>query len=316
VLFGLPLWFLRAAAVTFGLLWGSFLNVVIYRVPLGLSVVSPGSACPGCKTPIKGYDNIPVLSFLILRGKSRCCKTPMSVRYPLVELLGGAASIIVFEWLRSTPMGQGEPGLFAAMYAAHFALVLSLVAATFIDFEHMILPDSITLGGMVLGLVTAPFRHVTSLTEAVVTALGAFGVIWFFFNVIYRLLRGRTGMGMGDAKLLALAGAWFGWKGAAFVLFAGAIQGTIGTIILRLVMGKVELPQAVKDDLAELRRLAAEGDQEAIAELEDDPAAEAGDGFMEAAIPFGPFLILALYEYLFFGPRIVTFMTRVMFPTE
>jgi leader peptidase (prepilin peptidase) / N-methyltransferase len=329
----LPGWFPTVATFVFGLLWGSFLNVVIYRVPRELSVVRPASRCPGCGTPIAGYDNIPVLSFLLLRGKARCCGAKMSPRYPVVELIGGALSLAVW---KVAVLGQLSADVSAgralAVYGATFALTLGLVAAAFIDAEHMFLPDSIMFGGIILGIATATLRGMV-LTQSILGAVVGFVVIWLPFIFLYKGLLGRTGMGLGDAKLLALAGAWLGWPGALFVLFAGALQGTLYAVVLKAFGIEMKLPQAVQDDIAELKREAEAGDEEAKKALEEDPLTEdEDDAFIikffrrlfrlpdppkeEAApeeeeidedeparprIPFGPFLILAILELVFAG---------------
>lgn len=302
----LPPWFVRVNVVVFGLLWGSFLNVVIYRVPLGQSVVKPASRCPSCKKPIRPWDNIPVLSFLILRGKARCCGASLSPRYPLVELIGGVLSLCVYELL-VRPLPYGTPLYHAAaVYTASFALAMGLVAAAFIDLEHMILPDSITYGGAVLGLATASFRSM-SLLESALGAAAGFLMVWLPFIVIYPKIRsGKAGMGMGDAKLVALAGAWFGWGGALFVLLAGAVQGTIAAIVMLLVGGKIEDPEAVRKEReeieAELSQMSPEERAEAEKELAQDPLfSEAGEGLGQQRLAFGPFLVLATLECLFVG---------------
>lgn len=229
----LPLWFLRLGALWFGLIWGSFLNVVIYRLPRDMSGVRPASRCPGCGTPIRAWDNVPVLSYVILRGRARCCGARMSPRYPLVELLGGMLSMAVLEAIVLKLPGSIEVTRAAAIYLADFALCLGLLAAAFIDAEHMFLPDSITIGGTVVGVVTATLRGLT-LRESLVGTLVGFVVVWLPLTVVYKAIRGRTGMGLGDAKLVALAGAWFGWPGALFVLFAGAIQGSATDVRVRV----------------------------------------------------------------------------------
>ncbi len=298
------MWFWRAFATCLGLVWGSFLNVVIHRVPRGMSVVRPPSHCV-CGNPIAPYDNIPVLSWLILRGRARCCGAKISARYPFVELIGGGLALaiverVVFAMDGSTSLARG-----AAVFGADFALSMGLVAAAFIDAEHMYLPDSITLGGAALGLATAPLRGVRWVDAIVGAAIG-FVVVWLPFGVIYKKLRGRTGMGMGDAKLLMLAGAWFGWPGAAFALLAGAVQGTLGALVILLFRGRIDEPEAVRRDREELEKAAAEGDDEAKRALAEDPLAQPqGEGFGQARLPFGPFLILAILEYLLFGDRLV-----------
>ncbi len=347
----LPGWFPALAAFTFGLLWGSFLNVVIYRVPRELSVVRPASRCPGCGTPIAGYDNIPVLSYVILRGRARCCGARMSPRYPLVELIGGALSLAVWQGIVLRLPADVSAGRALAIYGAYFALALGLVAAAFIDAEHMFLPDSIMFGGIVLGIATATVRGLL-LGEALLGAAIGFVVIWLPFIFLYKGLLGRTGMGMGDAKLLALAGAWLGWPGAIFTLLAGAVQGTLYAGALKLLGIEPKLPKAVLEEIAELEKAAAAGDEEAKKALEEDPLTEdEEDAFIvsffrrlfygaeaareheeqrrrerereqeaeeeagppeppRARIPFGPFLILSILEFVFARDLI----ERLLFP--
>src|SRR3954469_18365396 len=129
----LPTWFVRIVALVHGLLWGSFLNVVIYRVPREMSVVSPPSHCPGCGAAVQPWDNVPVLAYLVLRGRARCCGVRMSPRYPLVELIGGLLSLAVFEVIVRGLPGSVSVGRAAAIYGADFTLCLGLVAAAFID---------------------------------------------------------------------------------------------------------------------------------------------------------------------------------------
>src|SRR6476661_3565711 len=168
-----PLWFLRAFAIAFGLIWGSFLNVVIYRVPREMSVVRPASHCPGCGKPVKPYDNIPVFSYLILRGKTRCCGARLSPRYPIVELLGGVLSLTIVEVvIRAMPYETSFEHA-GAVYLADLLLTLGLLAAAFIDAEHMFLPDTVTLGGTILGIGTATLRGGT-FTEALFGAAVGF----------------------------------------------------------------------------------------------------------------------------------------------
>lgn len=332
----LPAWFLPGAAVAFGLVWGSFLNVVIYRVPLEMSVVRPASHCPGCGEPIAPYDNVPVLSYLLLRGRARCCGARMSPRYPLVELIGGALSLAIVRLLLARLPGSVSLGFAASLYAADFALCMGLVASAFIDAEHMFLPDSITVGGAILGVLTYWQRTMTW-TESLIGAAVGFLVVWLPFTFLYKGLLGRTGMGIGDAKLVALAGAWFGWQGAVFALFAGALQGSAYALVLKVLGVRPELPAAVRKDIEELERAAAAGDEQATRELAADPLTEDEDdafilrwlGLQEKAegddrveerareeqprarIPFGPFLILACLELLFAGDVIARYFSRL-----
>ncbi|XXT25623.1 prepilin peptidase [Sorangium sp. So ce429] len=302
----LPPWFLRAFALCFGLLWGSFLNVVIYRVPRELSVVHPGSRCPACGTPIRAFDNVPVLSYLLLRGRARCCGAAVSPRYPLVEAAGGVLSLAIAEIILLGLPGTTPILRALATYIADLALALGLLAATFIDLEHMYIPDGITIGGAVLGVATASLRSM-GFADALLGAAVGFAVVWLPFVVIYPRIRGgRVGMGLGDAKLLMLAGAWFGWGGALFVLGAGAVQGSLVAIALLLLRGSIEEPEAVRIEREQIRAELAEMSPEERAaaeeELAQDPLAEEpGEGFGQARIAFGPFLALATLEYLLVG---------------
>ena len=300
-----PPWFFRVVALAFGLIWGSFLNVVIYRVPRGMSVVRPGSTCPACGKPIRAWHNIPLFGYLLLGGKSSCCKTKLSPRYPLVEAIGGVLALAILESVvyRLGPTTTVQRGL--AVFVADLALALALTAAAFIDLEHMYLPDAITIGGAVLGVATSSFRGLSFL-ESLLGAAAGFGIVWIPFVVLYSKIRGKVGMGMGDAKLLALAGAWFGWGGALLILGAGAIQGTIATLVVLLFRGKIEEPEAVKREREEIQKeldvMSPEDRAAAEKELAEDPLSEeAGEGVGQARIAFGPFLILATIECLLLG---------------
>ena len=292
--------------VSLGLVFGSFLNVVIYRLPRDENIAFPASHCTSCGTPIRAFDNLPVLGWLFLRGRARCCKAPISPRYPLVELLGGLLGgtliqVAVLTLPLDTPLWQG--GL---LFAAELALGLGLIAAAFIDLSHMYLPDPLTLGGAALGLLSVPLRPDASWQGSLIGAAMGFLIVWLPFDLLHRLLRGKPGMGLGDAKLVMLAGAWFGWQGAMFTLLAGALQATLAVVAIYLVRGKIEEPEAIKLERAELEQelLQATPEERALieAELALDPlASEPEAGFGKARIAFGPFLVLAALELLVFG---------------
>lgn len=300
-----PIWFLRAFAIAFGLIWGSFLNVVIHRVPRGMSVVRPASHCPACSQPIPFHRNVPVVSWLLQGGRAACCGARIAPRYALVEAAGGLLCWAVLESL-VLPLAPETTLLHGLMvFLAHSALALGLLAAAFIDLEFMIVPDSITIGGTIVGLTTFALRDIEPL-DALIGAAAGFLIVWLIFGVAYRFLRGRTGMGLGDAKLLMLAGAWFGWSGMFFVLGAGAIQGSLAAVIVLLSGRKLEEPEAVRVEREEawaaLETMSPEERAEAERELLDDPLAEeAGEGLGQARIAFGPFLILATLELQLIG---------------
>ncbi len=203
----------------FGLIWGSFLNVVIYRLPRGQSLVRPPSTCPGCGTRIRPYDNVPVLSYLFLRGKCRTCSRPISPVYPAVEALTALAFVLVF--LRS---GR-PPGL---EFAAGCLFASALIALGFIDYFHQILPDAITMPGLVLALVYSFFRDDLSFRGALLGAVAGAGFLLLIYGA-YRLIRKREGLGMGDVTMLLMIGAYLGLARTLLTLilasFVGALVG-------------------------------------------------------------------------------------------
>jgi leader peptidase (prepilin peptidase) / N-methyltransferase len=222
-------------ALLFGLLIGSFLNVCIYRMPRDLSVVRPRSFCPACQHPIAWYDNVPVLSYLLLRGRCRHCKAAISPRYPAVELLTGAL-FFVYVW----KLGPTLAALKFCLYGA------ALVGLIFADLEERILPDEFTLGGAAVGLVLACFVPVkdeiaagllwlagahwsppwTSLAEAVLGAGLPCMFLWLG-GWLYLKLRHREGLGLGDVKLIAMVGAFLGLRGALLTLIVGSLLGSV-----------------------------------------------------------------------------------------
>ena len=315
----LPPPLILGVAVSLGLLFGSFLNVVIHRLPREQSVVTPGSRCGACGTPIRAYDNVPIVSWLLLRGKARCCGAKISARYPLVELLGGLFAWALVETVVADLAPETAWWRVVLVFALYLALGLGLIAAAFIDLEHMLLPDEITVGGTALGILTVPLRPEATWLGAVGGAAFGFLLIWLPFDLLYRKLRGQSGMGLGDAKLVMLAGAWFGWSGALFTLLAGALQGTIGAIVLLLTQGKIEEPEAVREERAELLRhletLEGEERRAFEEELKKDPIAnEPEPGLAKARLPFGPFLALSALQFLLFGKVLVRDYLRWVWP--
>jgi leader peptidase (prepilin peptidase)/N-methyltransferase len=242
---GLPIWLSFALVAALGAIIGSFLNVVIHRLPLEESIVFPNSRCPSCATAIKAYDNIPVLSWVLLRGRCRSCSAPISARYPAVELLTALLFAAVF--LRD---GFG--------YVLPFDLVFvtMLIALIFIDAEHMILPDAITYPGMVfavLARLAIPYLTGTpyfddlggwllgafpgwpvwavSLVGALLGALAGGGVLWVI-GWLWEKLRGVEAMGLGDVKMMLMVGAFLGWRLTLLTLFLGVISGSLTGVLL------------------------------------------------------------------------------------
>lgn len=204
---------LDAYAALVGLVAGSYLNVVIHRLPRGTSTVLPRSRCPACGAAIRPRDNVPVLSWLLLRGRCRACETPISVRYPLVEAATATLFVLCMERFGAS---------LAAVAAALFCALM--VALAGIDYEHMILPDRITLPGIVVGIAIQPFLPWVGVVGALVgAALGA-GILLLAYG-LWWLIRREEGLGLGDVKMLALVGAFLGWQGVLVTLFLGASSG-------------------------------------------------------------------------------------------
>lgn len=198
-----------------GLVVGSYLNVVIHRLPTGESTVVPASHCPQCGARIRARDNLPLVSFLLLRGRCRDCGASISWRYPAVE----AATALLFAAVAAR-FGASLDALAAALFGA---LLLALAG---IDLEHFLLPDRLTLPGIAFGLLAQPLLSWGSLAAALEGALGGAGLLLTFAGAWY-LLRQHEGMGLGDVKMAALVGAFLGWKGIALALLGGAFAGAI-----------------------------------------------------------------------------------------
>lgn len=267
-------------SVVFGLLVGSFLNVVIYRLPKMMerewhnnclelqgkeipeqpqfTISKPRSACPSCGHKITALENIPILSWLFLRGQCSGCKTPISVRYPFVEALTGALiGLVAYQY------GYTTTTLFAWVF------VFALIALTFIDFDTQLLPDDITLPLLWLGLFFNLNCGLTDLKSAVIGAMAGYLILWSIYW-LFKIVTGKEGMGYGDFKLLAAIGAWFGWKILPAVILLSSVLGTIIGISLIVVAKRGR----------------------------------------EVPMPFGPFLALGGIAALFFGQQLASYYIR------
>jgi leader peptidase (prepilin peptidase)/N-methyltransferase len=244
----------------FGALIGSFLNVCIHRLPRHISIVWPSSHCPVCRAPIAAYDNVPLLSYLWLRGRCRGCRERISVKYPTVEFINGLGYMVIIWQFGLTPA--------AVVYAALFS---TLVVVTGIDLTHQIIPDVITLPGTIIGLVAAstvlPTGFLNGLTGILVGGGLLWGLAW-----LSPYLFGKEGMGGGDIKLMAMIGAFLGWKTTLLTIMVGALLGSI--VGLALIFTKV------------IRR--------------DD------------YVPFGPFLAFGAVVSLFFQHEIVNWYVGLL----
>lgn len=216
----LPFAFLVLWAGLVGLITGSYLNVVIHRLPQGVSTVTPRSRCPACGAPIRALDNLPVLSWILLGARCRDCRAPISPRYPLVEAATGG--IFAFAVAR---FGWTADALAAAVLAA------LLVALAGIDFDHFLLPDRLTLPGLALGLAFQPFLAEGSLARGAQGALLGGGVL-LVLSGLWRLAKGVEGMGLGDVKMLAMIGAFLGVAGVVVTLVVASFAGSVAGLAL------------------------------------------------------------------------------------
>lgn len=324
-------WILTGFAFALGAVVGSFLNVVIYRVPEGLSVVHPPSRCPVCETRIRWFDNIPIISWaLLLRGKCRDCDTPIPARYAVVEALTGVLTAAL--WYKvahgafesTVAFEQTAPINYLLPFGLYFIFVCLLIVITFVDLDHTIIPHQFTLPGMVIGVATpllfgwllepgalADFWPKVTLFESVV-GLFAGGLVVIAIFYAYFAVRGIAGIGGGDVTLMALVGAWLGWPALIFVLFAASFQGVLAAAVAAVVGGGLLRNSAdilAEDEEAEdaqepetVDRI----DQDTVATLEEPSDAENPEESEEEpegglAVPFGPFIALAAAELFFIG---------------
>ena len=248
----------------FGALVGSFLNVCIGRIPNGESIVTPPSHCPKCKTPIAFYDNVPLLSFLFLRGRCRSCRDPISPRYFIIELLTALLALALFHWFG-----------FSFSFFVSFVFVAALIVISFIDLDVRIVPDVISLPGIILGLALSVigyffFRDGLTIVPTPISSLIGILVGGGFLLAtawIYEKFTGVDGMGGGDIKLLAMIGAFLGWPSIPVTLFIASLLGSVVGITCMVITGAG-------------RRL---------------------------ALPFAPFLCSGALIYLFYGEQIIDF---------
>jgi len=246
-------------AALFGLVIGSFLNVCIYRIPLMKSIIRPPSSCPSCGQRIKFYDNIPLISYLLLWGKCRRCGHPIPIHYPIVEAIMGLLSTALFVRLGPSPQ-----------YVMLLLFSASLVTISFIDLHHKIIPDLISLPGILIGLGFSFFpAGRVPWSDSLIGIIGGGGFL-YLLAITFEWLTGKEGMGGGDVKLLAMIGAWMGWRDLPFIILISSLSG--------ILIGGISL-------LATRQGI-------------------------RARIPFGPFLALGALVYLFFGHELVSWVYR------
>jgi leader peptidase (prepilin peptidase)/N-methyltransferase len=244
--------FLTSLVCLVGLLVGSFLNVVIYRLPIMMqrnwckecteylqidsaeiapreepfNLVLPLSRCPGCQTPIKPYQNIPVISYLFLKGQCATCHHPISSRYPIIEVFTAITSAIVAWHFGYTPQT-----IFALM------LTWSLITLSFIDIDHQLLPDNITLPMLWLGLLLSLFDLYTDAHASIIGAVAGYTSLWTVYH-LFKMATGKEGMGYGDFKLLALFGAWLGWQYLPVIILLSSLVGAVIGLSMIIIVNR------------------------------------------------------------------------------
>jgi len=205
--------------VALGLVIGSFLNVVIYRMPKDQSIVRPGSFCPGCHAPVRWYQNIPVFSYLFLRGKCANCKVPISWRYPFVELLTAFLFWVSFKGI--------DPTVFSVISQLRIWIFISIcISVTLIDLEHRIIPDELSLGGWAIGALTAYWDFRLGMAHLLIASVCGFG-FFFLFAILYEKITGRVGLGGGDIKFMGTIGVFLGGGGVWASLILSSVIGSI-----------------------------------------------------------------------------------------
>jgi len=252
--------FVATVAFLFGAAIGSFLNVCIYRLPIHESIVFPASHCRVCSTPLAWYDNLPLVSYPLRRGRCRFCQTPFSFRYFLVELVTALLAVVLVRRFGLTITTVG-----------YFAFSAALVVITFIDLDHQIIPDAVSLPGAVAGVVFSLVSPALSLWSSLIGLVVGAGVL-LAVALGYRMMTGREGMGGGDVKLLAMIGAFLGWRAVPFTLFAASFIGSI--------VGVTTMVRSKADS--------------------------------KLALPFGPFLSFGALCYLFFGERLIAWYLNLL----
>jgi len=296
-------WFFPTVAAIFGALIGSFLNVVIYRVPAGKSIVRPGSHC-ACGKPIAWFDNVPVLSWFILRGRARCCGRKYSFRYPFVELLTSALFLAC--WLKFAPESPGKA-------VCGMVFVSILICATFIDLDHMIIPDVFTIWAGVVGVVLSfavPMLHgqnheialvagFRSGIEGLLGLLVGSGLVLWIALLAEEILK-KEAMGFGDVKFVGMIGAFCGWQGAVCSIFGGALVGTVW-FVLALSWQKI-FPKKEKES-EKVRAPAVEKEKDKAKEKDSEAEESVSPLGFGVHVPFGPMLAIGAVIYFFGADR-------------
>jgi leader peptidase (prepilin peptidase) / N-methyltransferase len=275
-------------AFVFGACVGSFVNVVAYRHPREISIVTPRSFCPRCDRPIPAWANVPILAWLALRARCPMCGGAIPFRYFLTEIALAAAAAYLF---LSFPPGDA---------IARFALCAALYAVALIDFDWGVIYSSVALVGIPVGILAAWLLiPAVGLESSLIGVVGGAGFL-FITGEVYLLLRRREGVGLGDVYLIGMVGAFLGWPGVLFTLFVGSIIGSVSGLVFGLIGGMWLPPEAMTAAIAEVK-----GTRRGSFGTASEPPDQAPQrSLMSTEIPFGPFLALAAAIYALFQPQL------------
>ena len=296
--------FALIGAAGFGALWGSFLNVCIARIPRGMSVVSPPSHCFACGARVLARDNIPIFSYLLLRGRCRHCGAKFSARHALVEALMAVLSASVL-W-RFALDAQGMPlGVRVARYAVYFAFCAVMVVLTFIDLDTKRLPDRITLPSVVVFFLGGFATGEVAWLERAIGAAAGYVLVRLIADVYY-YSTGREGLGLGDGKLLAAMGALLGWKALPPIVFSASFIGIVVSIPVLLVQRRKRATATVDPEQVTVANPAQHDAAESEQRCPPEPS------IRRTEVPFGPFLAASALGYLFLHAQVWAFIERTL----
>jgi leader peptidase (prepilin peptidase)/N-methyltransferase len=299
------------AAAVFGAIWGSFLNVCIARIPRHMSVVTPPSHCFACGARVLARDNIPIFSYLLLRGRCRHCGARFSARHAAIEALTAALSVLVLWCFVLDAVGL-PLGVRVARFAVYFAFSAVLVVLTFIDLDTKRLPDRITLPSVVVFFLGGFATGEVAWLERAIGAAAGYAVVRLIADAYY-YSTGREGLGLGDGKLLAVVGALLGWKALPPVVFSASFIGIMVSIPVLLVQRRKRATTSPEPAIIASGGPgpASSAESDSLPAVTDEPPPPA-TSIRRSEVPFGPFLAASALGYLFLHQQVWSFIERTV----
>ena len=300
------------AAAAFGAIWGSFLNVCIARIPRGMSVVTPPSHCFACGSRVLARDNIPIFSYLLLRGRCRHCGAKFSARHAAIEALTAGLSVLVL-WCFALDAVGLPLGMRVARFAVYFAFSAVLVVLTFIDVDTKRLPDRITLPSVVVFFLGGFATGEVAWLERAIGAAAGYAVVRLIADAYY-YSTGREGLGLGDGKLLAVMGALLGWKSLPPIVFSASFIGILVSIPVLLVQRRKRATSSVGPATSAPPEPApaSSAASDSLPVVTDDLSLPTATSIRRSEVPFGPFLAASALGYLFLHEQVWAFIERTV----